>query len=161
MDTDRQERTGLDERELYAWRTFFQMQEVLRGRIEQQLQSCSRLSIADYSVLAVLSAEPGGRLRAYCLSATLGWEKSRLHHQLTRMGKRGLVKRQADDSRASYVQITSQGLAALAEAAPQHSRHVRHMVIDRLTPGQLDQLAEISAAILGPLQQEPHTGDRI
>jgi len=28
------------------------MQEVLRGRVEQQLQVCSGLSMADYSVLA-------------------------------------------------------------------------------------------------------------
>jgi hypothetical protein len=33
---------------------------------------------------------------------------------------------------------------------------VRRLVIDRLTPGQLDQLGEISAAILGPLQRDQH-----
>ena len=85
MHGDQQERTGLDERELRAWQTFFQMQEHLRGRIERQLQASSGLSLADYSVLSVLSEAPGGRLRPYCLSATLGWEKSRLHHQLTRL----------------------------------------------------------------------------
>ena len=83
MDSDQQEQTGLDERQLRAWQTFFQMQEHLRSRIEQQLQASSGLSLADYSVLSVLSEAPGRRLRAYCLSATLGWEKSRLHHQLT------------------------------------------------------------------------------
>ena len=156
MDSDQQERQGLDERELRAWQTFFQMQEVLRGRIEQQLQACSGLSTADYSVLSVLSVEPGGRLRAYRLAATLGWEKSRLHHQLTRMARRGLVERQCGDSRAIYIEITPQGLTTLAQAAPGHSRHVRELVIDRLTPQQLDQLTEVSAVILGPLQQ---TGD--
>lgn len=162
MDSDQQElrRQGrLDERELRAWQTFFQMQEVLRGRIEQQLQACSGLSLADYSVLTVLSGAPGGRLRAYRLGATLGWEKSRLHHQLTRMAKRGLVERQCGDSRAIYVEMTPQGLTALAQAAPGHSRHVRQLVIDRLTPQQLDQLTEISAAILGPLQHDQQTGD--
>jgi DNA-binding MarR family transcriptional regulator len=156
MDSDQQERQGLDERELRAWQTFFQMQEVLRGRIEQQLQACSGLSTADYSVLSVLSGEPGGRLRAHRLAATLGWEKSRLHHQLTRMARRGLVERQCGDSRAIYIEITPQGLTTLAQAAPGHSRHVRELVIDRLTPQQLDQLTEVSAVILGPLQQ---TGD--
>src|SRR5215471_15865384 len=127
------------------------MQEHLRGRIEQQLQACSGLSMADYSVLSVLSGAPGGRLRAYCLSATLGWEKSRL------------VERHAGESRAIYVQITPQGLTTLEQAAPQHSRQVRRLVIDRLFPDQLDQLAEISAAILGPLQRDQHdqqSGDR-
>ena len=156
MHGDQQERTRLDERELRAWQTFFQMQEHLRGRIEQQLQACSGLSMADYSVLSVLSGAPGGRLRAYCLSATLGWEKSRLHHQLTRMCRRGLAERHAGESRAIYAQITPQGLTTLEQAAPQHSRHVRRLVIDRLMPDQLDQLAEISAAILGPLQRNQH-----
>ena len=156
MDSDQQEQTGLDERQLRAWQTFFQMQEHLRSRIEQQLQASSGLSLADYSVLSVLSGAPGGRLRAYCLSATLGWEKSRLHHQLTRMCRRGLAERHAGESRASYVQITPQGLTTLQQAAPQHSRHVRRLVIDRLRPDQLDQLAEISAAILGPLQRDQH-----
>ena len=162
MDGDQQElqRQGrLDERELHAWQTFMQMQEVLRGRIEQQLQACGGLSLADYSVLTVLSGAPGGRLRAYRLGATLGWEKSRLHHQLTRMAKRGLVERQCGESRAIYAQITPQGLAALVQAAPGHSRHVRQLVIDRLTPEQLRQLTEISAAILVPLQLDEQAGD--
>ena len=135
------------------------MQEHLRGRIEQQLQARSGLSMADYSVLSVLSGAPGGRLRAYCLGATLGWEKSRLHHQLTRMCRRGLVERHAGESRAIYAQITPQGLTTLEQAAPQHSRHVRRLVIDRLRPDQLGQLAEISAAILGPLQHDQQSGD--
>jgi DNA-binding MarR family transcriptional regulator len=162
VDSDQQERREqgrLDERELRAWQTFIQMQEHLRGRIEQQLQTCSGLSLADYSVLTALSGAPGGRLRAYCLGAVLGWEKSRLHHQLTRMAKRGLVERQCGDSRAIFVEMTPQGLTALAQAAPGHSRHVRQLVIDRLTPRQLDQLTEISAAILGPLQDDQQAGD--
>ena len=75
------------------------------------------------------------------------------------MCRRGLVERQAGESRAIYVQITPAGLTTLEQAAPQHSRHVRRLVIDRLRPDQLDQLAEISAAILGPLQHDQHSGD--
>ena len=51
------------------------------------------------------------------------------------------------------------GLAALSQAAPGHSRYVRQLVIDRLTPQQLDQLAEISAAILDNLQHDQQAGD--
>ena len=55
--------------------------------------SRSGLSNADYTVLAVLSEAPERRMRPFDLSRTLGWEKSRLHHQLTRMCSRGLVER--------------------------------------------------------------------
>jgi hypothetical protein len=41
----------LNEPEMDAWRTFYEMQEVLRGRLEQQLQADSGLSNADYTVL--------------------------------------------------------------------------------------------------------------
>ena len=127
------------------------MQELVRGRIEQQLQECSGLSIPDYTVLAVLSEAPDGRIRAYELSAMIGWEKSRLHHQLTRMCRRGLVTRLSGAGRAVNVEITAHGRSTLEAAAPNHSAHVRCMVIDPLTPEQIDQLGDISTAILAGL----------
>ena len=134
-----------------AWRAFFQMQEVLRGRLEQQLQADSGLSNADYTVLVALSEAPDGRQRAIELSRRLGWEKSRLHHQLSRMGRRGLVERHSGDGRASYAAITADGRAALAAAAPRHRQQVRRLVLDRLTPRQIGQLGEISRTILDGL----------
>jgi DNA-binding MarR family transcriptional regulator len=144
----------LSERELRAWRAFFQMQEVLRMRIEQQLQASSGLSSADYTVLAVLSEAPEGRLRAYELSRMTGWEKSRLHHQLTRMCTRDLIVREQCGSRGIDAVITAKGLAAIKEAAPSHAQEVRRLFIDRLTPEQIDQLADIATAVLGNLQAD-------
>ena len=141
------------DREQTAWRAFYELQEVLRGRIEQHLQADSGLSHADYTVLAVLSEAEGHRLRAIELGQRLGWEKSRLHHQLTRMGKRGLVRRTNDEGRAVNVTITSAGLSALETAVPFHRQHVRHLVLDRISPEQLDELGAISRALLDGLQQ--------
>jgi DNA-binding MarR family transcriptional regulator len=138
----------LNEREMDAWRTFYEMQEVLRGRLEQQLQADSGLSNADYTVLVALSEAAGGRLRAHELGHWLGWEKSRLHHQLTRMCGRGLVERHSGRGRASYAAITDVGRAALTAAVPRHTQQVRRLVLDRLTPQQVDQLADISRTIL-------------
>ncbi|MFF0291785.1 MarR family winged helix-turn-helix transcriptional regulator [Streptomyces sp. NPDC005262] len=149
-----QEQQGLNEREMRAWRVFFQMQEVLRGRIEQQLQAGSDLSNADYTVLVALSEAPEGRLRAFELSRELGWEKSRLHHQLTRMCRRGLAERQSGPARAMYAAITPQGRAALQGAVPGHAEEVRRLVVDRLTAEQFHQLGEISAIILDGLREE-------
>ena len=143
----------LNEREMSAWRAFYQMQEVLRGHLEQQLQADSGLSNADYTVLAALSEAPGGRLRAVELGRRLGWEKSRLHHQLTRMCSRGLVQRLSGDGRAIFAAITADGRAALTAAVPRHTRQVRRLVLDRLTPQQIDQLADISRTILDGLHR--------
>ncbi|MGW0710476.1 MarR family winged helix-turn-helix transcriptional regulator [Streptomyces sp. NPDC002643] len=150
---------GLSARELHAWQTFFRMQEVLRGRIEQQLQACSGLSTADYTVLTVLSGADDGRLRAYHLGAMMGWEKSRVHHQLTRMSKRGLVERHSGEARAIYVTLTSKGREALNEAAPQHSEHVRRLFVDCLGPERLDRLADISATLLDNLERPENVED--
>ncbi|MBP2328955.1 DNA-binding MarR family transcriptional regulator [Kibdelosporangium banguiense] len=76
------------------------------------------LSTADYTVLTVLSGATGGRLRAFHLGAMMGWEKSRLHHQLTRMSKRGLVERHSGEARAVHVTLIQKGHEALTEAAP-------------------------------------------
>jgi DNA-binding MarR family transcriptional regulator len=146
------EQQGLDERELRAWRAFFEMQALLRARIEQQLQASSGLSGADYGVLAVLSEASEGRMRAYELSRMTGWEKSRLHHQLTRMSTRGLITREPCGSRGIDAVITAKGLAAIKEAAPSHAQEVRRLVIDRLTPEQIDQLADIATTILDNLR---------
>lgn len=148
------EQEGLTARELRAWQAFFQMQELLRARIEQQLQADSGLSNADYTVLAVLSEAPEGRLRAYELTRIAGWEKSRLHHQLTRMCTRGLITRERCGSRGMYAVITPEGLAALTGAVPGHAREVRRLFTGRLTPEQLDQLAGIAATILDGLQAD-------
>jgi DNA-binding MarR family transcriptional regulator len=128
-----------------------EMQEVLRGRLEQQLQADSGLSNADYTVLVALSEAAAGRMRAFELGQRLGWEKSRLHHQLTRMCRRELVRRHTGDGRAIHAAITPAGRSALKAAVPAHTQEVRRLVLDRLTAQQVDQLAEISRAILDGL----------
>ncbi|WP_203337545.1 MarR family winged helix-turn-helix transcriptional regulator [Nocardioides limicola] len=138
----------LSESEMIAWRTFMEMQEVLRGRMEQQLQADSGLSSTDYTVLVALSEEPTGQLRAVNLAQRLQWEKSRLHHHLTRMCQRGLVERRSGEGRSSLGAITPEGLAALQLAVPAHTREVRRMVFDRLSEQQVQQLTDISRAIL-------------
>ena len=134
-----------------AWRAFYEMQEVLRGRLEQQLQADSGLSNADYTVLVALSEAVSGRLRVFELRRRLGWEKSRLHHQLSRMCKRGLVERQGGDRRAMHAAVTTAGRAALTAAVPRHTQQVRRLVLDRLSSRQIDQLADISRTILDGL----------
>jgi DNA-binding MarR family transcriptional regulator len=148
---------GLTERELQAWRTSVQMLELLRTRIEQQLQASSGLSLADYAVLSLLSEAPDGRMRLYKLARAADWEKSRLHHQLTRMGKRGLIDREPRGSRGMDAVITAKGLAAIKEAAPGHSQEVRRRFVDSLTPEELDQFADIAGIVLDNLRagQEP------
>jgi DNA-binding MarR family transcriptional regulator len=135
----------LDDREQRAWRSLLTMQADLSQYMERQLRTRSGLSSADYEVLANLSEAQGGRLRAFALGDALRWEKSRLSQHLTRMEKRALVIREAcaTDHRGTFVVITPQGREVIEAAAPLHVADVRKVVIDHLSPAQLDLLSEL------------------
>jgi DNA-binding MarR family transcriptional regulator len=69
------------------------------------------------------------------------------------MCRRGLAQRHSGDGRAIHVAITAAGRAALSAAVPRHTQQVRRLVLDRLTPQQIDQLADISCTILDGLDR--------
>jgi DNA-binding MarR family transcriptional regulator len=146
----------LDEREQRAWRGLLAMQASLNGRLRRSLATHTSLSDADYAVLVNLSEAPGGRLRVFELVSVLDWEKSRLSHQLRRMQERGLVEREGceTDRRGSFAVLTDAGRRAIESAAPQHVNDVRKWFVDALTPEQLDQLAEITDAVLANLDDQ-------
>ncbi|HOQ53805.1 MAG TPA: MarR family winged helix-turn-helix transcriptional regulator, partial [Micropruina sp.] len=81
-----------------------------------------------------------GRLRDW-----IGWESSRLAHQLRRMERRGLVQRRpaTDDARGTLVSITDEGRARIVAAAPGHVATVRANFIELMSPTERTVLAEV------------------
>ena len=146
----------LDEREMRAWRSLQLMQLQLTGRIARDLSETSDLSYPDFLVLAALTERPDGRMRLFELGAVLAWEKSRLSHHVARMAERGLVKKErcTEDRRGAFVVVTRQGRKAIGAAAPRHVETVRRMFVDRLTPPQLDAVAEVAETVLDGLSDE-------
>lgn len=110
----------------------------------------SGLSGSDYEILAVLSSLDGDRMPAHDLGNVLGWEKSRVSHQVRRMQKDGLISREPnpDDARSTMVRLLPAGRAAIEKAAPEHVADVRRNFIDLLTPAELDMLAALNERIL-------------
>ncbi|SEM31071.1 MarR family winged helix-turn-helix transcriptional regulator [Streptacidiphilus jiangxiensis] len=143
--------------EQHLWRTFMRMRQELDAQLARQIQAESDLSIADFSVLVVLTDVPDGRVRVLELARNLQWEKSRLSHHLARMVKRGLISRAecSEDGRGSFVLITDAGREAIEAAAPRHVELVRKLFFDPLSGEQLTQLTEISERILGAMQGCP------
>ena len=121
----------------------------VEAHLNRRLQE-SGLSGADYEVLALLSDHDGDRMPAHDLCNALGWEKSRLSHQLRRMQKDGLISREPnpDDARSTMVCLLPAGRAAIEKAAPGHVADVRRNFIDLLTPAELDLLATLNERIL-------------
>src|SRR6185437_620937 len=94
----------LNPREDRAWRAFVYAHQRLTAHLNRGLQE-SGLSGADYEILAVLSAPDGDRMPARDLCTALSWEKSRLSHQVRRMEKDKLIRREPnpDDARSTIV----------------------------------------------------------
>src|SRR5258708_5275468 len=86
--------------------------------------------------------------------------KSRLSHAIARMEERGWVRRTdcATDRRGQVAQLTDEGFAALAAAAPGHVAQVRRSLIDQLAPEQIVQLGQISVAISAGADQHGQPG---
>ncbi len=150
----------LDEHEQRAWRALQFMQLRLSGRLAADVAATSDLSYADYLVLVALSDQPDGRARLFELAEALGWEKSRLSHQVTRMTGRGLLRKDRcdGDRRGAFVVATETGRKAIEAAAPHHVAMVRRLFIDPLTPGELDAITSAAEKILAVLDAEAADG---
>lgn len=141
----------LTDEEQRAWRGLVLMTSHLNRQLNRDLQDSSGLSLADYGVLVVLSEAPDERLRVYEIARELAWEQSRLSHQLTRMQRRGLVRREecGSDGRGAFAVLTADGRTAIEKAAPTHVESVRRLVFDTLTPEQVATLGDIGSDVLG------------
>lgn len=144
----------LDEREERAWRALQFMAMRLDARLASELAAVSDLSYSDYTVLVALTDRPDGRMRLFALAATLGWEKSRVSHQIARMVDRGLVTKEKcdDDRRGAFVVATDGGLAAIEAAAPHHVETVRRLFVDPLTPDEIDALGRAAQKVLDAME---------
>src|ERR1700743_3961448 len=86
---------------------------------------------------------------AHDLCTTLGWEKSRVSHQVRRMQNDGLICREPnpDAPRSPMVCLLPAGRAAIEMAAPAHVEDVRRNFIDLLSPAELDMLAALNERV--------------
>src|ERR1700759_4281643 len=158
------EPTWLSPREDRAWRAFQHANHQLGAHLNRCLQE-SGLSGADCQVLAVLSEHDGDRMPARDLCNALGWEKSRVSHQVRRMQNDGLICREPNpaDAPSTMVCLLPAGRAPIEKGAPGHVADVRRNFIDLLTPAELDMLAALNERILqhlatnydSPAEDEP------
>lgn len=134
------------------WRDYLAMTSRLHTAMHRQLQQDCELSLSDYDVLVALSER--GSMRINELGELIGWEQSRLSHQLRRMRGRGLVDREGDDDdrRGATVTLTDAGLAALRTAAPGHVDLVRTVVFDGLSKAEQRAFGVAIDAVLNRLR---------
>lgn len=140
----------LDERERDVWRSFLLMRRQLELTLERRLQADAGISNADYDILISLFTDKDKRMRAGRIGDLLGWEKSRVSHQLSRMSERGLISReQAEgDARGVWVTLTPDGSRAVLAATRDRADAVRQYFFDVVTPEEQQVIFDISTRVL-------------
>jgi DNA-binding MarR family transcriptional regulator len=134
----------LSPRELRVWHAFRALGEDVLARVGRDIAKATGLSGADFGVLSRLAALGHGEMRQQSLARMMGWDKSRLSHQLTRMQERSLIERRRTDGNTVLIEITEVGRERLEAARPIHAESVRRNLLSRLSPEQIDTLVRVS-----------------
>jgi len=154
-----------DERD--AWIRLVGVFIKLPAALDAQLQRDAGVSHFEYMVLSRLSEASDHTLRMSDLAVLANGSLSRLSHVVTRLERRGWVRREScpGDGRYTNAVLTEDGWAKVQATAPGHVAAVRSLVIDALHPEQVEQLRDISQAIVARVipgaewyGQLPHTG---
>ncbi|WP_405777086.1 MarR family winged helix-turn-helix transcriptional regulator [Streptomyces sp. NBC_00859] len=132
----------LSDAEQCAWRTYLDANRLLTYQMEKDLQPFG-LTMNDYEILVNLSEADERRMRMSDLAAATLQSKSRLSHQITRMEKAGLVRREncESDRRGLFAVLTDLGGETMQKVAPHHVASVRRHFIDMLAPEALAGLS--------------------
>ena len=146
----------LTPRELSAWVRLASVLELLPGALDAQLRRDAGVTHFDYRVLSLLSETAAHAMRMSDLARLTNSTLPRLSHVVHRLEERGLLRRAPAPgrSRSTIAHLTDAGLQHVIDTAPGHVREVRALVLDALTPEQVDALHHISEQILGRL--DPH-----
>lgn len=133
-----------------VWRKFYAMRRQLDRALEDQLQRDAGISGPEYEILLSLFEAPERRLRSRDLTQRIGWEKSRLSHQVTRMVSRGLVERTecADDLRGTWISLTNDGRRATLGVMREHTATIRRLFFDVLSEEELSALGDAADRVL-------------
>ncbi|GLW69694.1 MarR family transcriptional regulator [Kitasatospora phosalacinea] len=146
----------LEPEEWELWDAWMRAQRLLVRELERGLQRDCDISKAEFSVLVTLWRAAGRELRVGELAETLDWDKGRVSHQLTRMEKRGFVRRTryGTDGRRAGIGLTAEGRRAARDAVLVHGGNIRRHFLDPLTPEQASVIRAWSGRTVDRL--EPH-----
>jgi DNA-binding MarR family transcriptional regulator len=148
--------------QLKAWQALTLMLARLPTALEAQLERDAQLSYIEYYALAALSERPDHTMRMTELAVLTNAELSRLSHLITRLQKRGYVRREPDpnDGRSTNAVLTEAGYDHVVAAAPGHVAAVRELVIDALDDNALKALQDSAERIIARIDNTEHNEGR-
>ena len=133
--------------DLDLWLTWKRAHEVVRAQVVEDVVAETGLSDPDVAILIRLDYADGA-LRQGRLAEKLGWDRSRLSHQLTRMEARALLTRTRVPGGVE-VALSAAGRKLAAAARPICQAAVRRHLVDVLPAGQLEVLRSILDRLAG------------
>ena len=118
-----------------AWLALVSINTLLPAALDTRLHTAGKLSLFDYTVLAMLSEAEGRFLPMSELAARSSASLSRLSHVVTKLQKRGWVERRPHprDARVTTAHLTEEGMSTIVGLAPGHVEDVRDLFLDALT----------------------------
>ena len=135
----------LSERKLTLWVAIKKVGHRVLEKVSAEIDRSTGLSGADFGILSRLEELGQGKLTQRVLCESLGWHKSRLSHQLTRMASRKLIERsESAETRGVLVSITGSGRKLITAARPVQAQAVRELVLGHLSPSEADVIIEVS-----------------
>ena len=135
--------------ELATWAAFATVLEWLPPALDAPLVRGFDLTHFEYGILYALADAPGKALRMNVLAGYANSSLSRLSRAVSRLERRGWVRRVHDpaDGRSTLATLTDEGQDVQRKATPAHTQSVAEFVLSPLTRSQRAQLREISLRI--------------
>jgi DNA-binding MarR family transcriptional regulator len=154
------EQTWLTEEELPTWLALVGLLIKLPAALNEQLQRDAGMNHFEYWALMALALHEGHSMRLSELAVLTNGSLSRLSQVISRLEKRGWVRRAPDptDGRCTLAVLTGDGWEKFVGSFEAHSAVIRRLVFDPLTTTQAGQLREIGHRILRAV--DPNAVDR-
>lgn len=140
----------LSDRELRAWRGMLRAHASLTKALDAELEAEHGLQLSSYEVLLRVAGAEDQRMRMCDLAESVILSRSGLTRLVDRLERDGLVAREScpSDARGSFARLTPAGREKLDVARRTHLSGIRARFVDRLTPEELDALAEAWERVL-------------
>jgi len=128
------------------WLRWKRAHEAVRAAVVAETTAASGVSEPELSVLVYLH-ESGGSMRQNALAATLGWDRTRLSHLLTRMSDRDYVTRDKV-SNGVEVMLLPGGRRMIEATLPTLESAARRHLLDQLGPDGAKTLKALTDRLL-------------
>lgn len=141
-----------------AWLALISTAELLPAALDAQLQRDADLTHYEFMLLSAL--QRGGAMRLSDLAAATNATLPRASKVASRLQQRDLLERagSTQDRRSVLLKLSRQGRRRLVLATPEHFATAHRLVLDRLTPAQLDALADALEPVVRALDPQQRFG---